>query len=378
MPLRSKVYLTGAVFLAGICLTLVYQRLNANLRVVLEPSIVELVEQPVTNKQLNVDFVLTNLSNRDVFVQRAGTSCGCVSLVTRNMATLKSPILMKAGEIMPWRAIVSTDGRVGEDIQQVYFDVVDGSGKEKRLIGTIRLNVREGWIANPYTVEFRGVELGKKYERLIQILNVNGPSDTVIDRVENSDNDDLRVTLLPIETTVYSGESLGDNEQNSSTLNLGKNIGSLKVELAPSEKRSESARQESLIVYSKDDRLPPLRIQVNIAFQPPSHRLIPERLVVQLPSFPVLERHIHCVFASTVTSLSLAEKPSFTEVTFRDPVGNAQEIEIKIHCDDLKAGDYAIRFRIVDDSSKQLTLPIHVFNRGDAKLPATARDGYTG
>jgi hypothetical protein len=384
MRIRAIVILIIAAVAAGFLATIDYRQFVADSSgPVLEPEVVKLVEQPLTNGSVNIDLVLRNPTGHAYTIRHVTSSCGCVSVVGRGLEKFSNPISLGPGDVLPWRAIVSTDGRVGQDIQLVSVDMVDEEGRPRELVSTIDLNVRLGWGADPRFLRFGDLEPGKTYHGSARIVNVDGPPGVEVAQVKSSDAKSLAARFDP------AGGSNGtpaETPNRTGDLDLppgAKVLGNLQATfICPPDAGFSPTRQEAITVYSKDGSLPPLRVVVVLSYKPPKWRFIPDHLLVQLSRTPqTIERTVRLVSSGENPGRPrVAGKPKFCEIGFGELHDGVQEIQLRISSAGLGAGQHVVHFTTDADPHAALSLPIQLLGPAteaasparDANAPAAA------
>lgn len=107
MNLPSPTAVLGtAVCLFGLSAGLFFNVLQAQgPQVMLEPSFVQLVEDPREYQPVSLPFQLHNPTNSPIVVRQASASCNCMNVVTRGGQPMLSPITIPPGGSLPWRGV---------------------------------------------------------------------------------------------------------------------------------------------------------------------------------------------------------------------------------------------------------------------------------
>jgi hypothetical protein len=173
----------------------VYRRYGGNREaVLLEPSFVELAESPLEGDTVKVHLTLWNKSKGQVRVDRAKSSCGCSTLVTRGNVPLTTPITLRAGESLPWCASIATKDVIGRmEIDLLIQSSVEGGTVDSA--STIRMDVRPGWFAEPNHFFSYGVEPGAWIEREVLIYDAHADPGVQLQELVSSHPDRLKAVV---------------------------------------------------------------------------------------------------------------------------------------------------------------------------------------
>lgn len=109
--------------LGGITLGGLYRRsVSAGPSVVVDPASGRVTVDPIEGDEVAVPLSFRNRSSSPVSIVRAVASCGCMALVTPRGDINKAPIVVSPGEAVPWRVVIRTLNRSGEQAFRVGFD----------------------------------------------------------------------------------------------------------------------------------------------------------------------------------------------------------------------------------------------------------------
>lgn len=142
----------GCVVLSGVAMGLIVSGGRSVDRAIrIEPALVEPTETPVENSKAEAVFTLVNGSSKPLLVKEARGTCGCMSVETPE-GPLTSPRTLGAGERLPWRVSISTQGKSGPEEHGLQL-LCEQDGKSISVSTVVRMVVQPTWHFFPPLVQ---------------------------------------------------------------------------------------------------------------------------------------------------------------------------------------------------------------------------------
>ncbi len=142
----------ACVVLGGVALGLIVSGGRSVDRAIrIEPAVVEPTETPVENSKAEAVFTLVNGSSKPLLVKEARGTCGCMAIETPE-GPLNSTRTLAAGERLPWRVSISTQGKSGPEEHGLQL-LCEQGGKPISVSTVVRMVVQPTWHFFPPLVQ---------------------------------------------------------------------------------------------------------------------------------------------------------------------------------------------------------------------------------
>lgn len=327
MNVRSPtVALAVAVCLFGLSAGLFFNVLQAQgPQVTLEPSFVQLVEDPREYQPVSLSFQLHNPTSDPIVVRQASASCNCMNVVTRGGLPMLSPITIPPGGSLPWRVDLVTARRGGPE---EYFFRIEClvNGQPKELSSRIAINVQAGWRADPPALSDTDVRPFDEVFHEVALFDGYGAKGFRVAEVRVSNPHRLTAELMPVD--------LSQQPTAKTLMDGGVNLPQ-RYRLAVTMRSGDEGelRQETITLVSGEPNHPNLEIPVSCRTKPRTYELIPATLVlVPNGSEDTIRRTIRCrIREGANPNLKVHRAPTHLVVGIRSLDEALREIEIVAH-----------------------------------------------
>jgi hypothetical protein len=347
----------------------ILRRSHAGEQVVLEPAEVLLVEDPFEPEPVDVNLRLLNRGPGPIQVQRATSSCGCVSLVTRGNVRLTEPIAVPAGASIPWRVSIKTSERIGHQEYWVTIEF-DRNGIAGEVTSTISANVRAALRTDPYELLLKELEPGVAQQREIGIYDAYPDPGIRIKKIVSTNPEILSTNLKPVGTPVYNK----DFAVFAGGARLKKRSDVRVTLIPPSFDNASSIMEESITIVPEDSNQRPVIIPVIYSLRTPPYELAPKSLTMRQAengAGGMIVRTVHCkIGAGASPSLRVLAAPNYAKTSILDLSEDSKSIQIELASPiPDTATSEEIVFCTIEDPRPVLRLPIVILRENVAGSP---------
>lgn len=323
MKTASLPILGASVCVLGLAVGMVFSAAGSRApQVSLEPSVVELVEDPLEHQTVSLPFQLLNHTSTPIIVRGASASCNCMNVVTRGGQPLRSPLEVPPGKTLPWQVDLVTSGRNGPQEYRFTVDCLV-NGQPRELSSRVLINIQSGWRADPPILQFQGAAALDDVSGEVAIFDGFGERGFRVGDVRVSNPNRLSARLEPVKESAVAkrlsiaGQQLPQRYRLMVTMKSGE----------PGE-----LRQERVTLVAAEPNQPDLEVGVVCRTKPRDYELFPSTLVISpTDSESTARRTVQCRIHNRASPrLKVLRAPEHWTVDVKRVSDSLVEMEIVI------------------------------------------------